>query len=117
MKKCFTLTAVLLAELLSTAAATAQVRHEIQFPDLPGYRTLKCDLHMHSVFSDGLVWPTVRVDEGWRLGLDAIALSDHLEYQPHKDDLATGYDRWHDLAAGRAARAELAVPQSRRDHA
>ena len=52
----------------------AQVRNEIRVPDPEGYRTLKCDFHIHTVFSDGLVWPTVRVDEAYREGLDAIAL-------------------------------------------
>jgi len=57
-------TALLTALILLCAlpAATAQVRHEIRFPDLPDYRTLKCDFHIHTVFSDGLVWPTVRID-------------------------------------------------------
>lgn len=32
---------------------------------------------MHTVFSDGQVWPTVRVLEAWRDGFDAIALTDH----------------------------------------
>ncbi len=112
MTKCSAFGAIVLAWLLWASAATAQVRHEIQFPDLPGYCTLKCDLHMHSVFSDGTVWPTMRVDEAWRLGLDAIALSDHLEYQPHKDDLATGYDRWYDLSVGRATERNLLFPKA-----
>ena len=34
---------------------------------------------MHTVFSDGTVWPTVRIDEAYRDGLDAIAITDHLE--------------------------------------
>ena len=46
----------------------AQVRNEIRVPDPEGYRTLKCDFHIHTVFSDGLVWPTVRVDEAYREG-------------------------------------------------
>jgi hypothetical protein len=82
--------------------ATADVRREIHFPDLPGYRTLKCDLHTHTVFSDGLVWPTVRINEAWREGLDAIALTDHIEYQPHEQDLPTNHNRPCELAAGRA---------------
>lgn len=57
----------------------------LNLPDIPGYVTIKCDLHMHTMFSDGDVWPTVRVDEAVRDGLDAIAISDHLEYNPHKD--------------------------------
>ncbi|MCB0284458.1 MAG: PHP domain-containing protein [Calditrichaeota bacterium] len=60
---------------------------KIIFPDIPGYRTLKCDLHQHTVFSDGAVWPTVRVAEAVIDNLDAIAVTEHLEYQPHKDDI------------------------------
>lgn len=60
-------------------------RRTIHLPNLPGYVTLKCDFHMHTVFSDGNVWPTVRVDEAFRDGLDAIAITDHLEYTPKKD--------------------------------
>lgn len=60
---------------------------KIQFPDVPGYKTLKCDLHQHTVFSDGSVWPDIRVMEALMDGLDAISLTEHLEYQPHKSDL------------------------------
>lgn len=84
------------------AAAPAEVRREIQFPNLPGWQTLACDMHMHTVFSDGNVWPTVRVAEAWRLGLDAIAITDHVEYQPHKSDLPTKFNRSYELAAGAA---------------
>ncbi|MBN2448350.1 MAG: histidinol-phosphatase [Phycisphaerae bacterium] len=88
--------------LCGAVAVLAQQRREIRFPDVPGYQTLKCDLHEHTVFSDGLVWPTVRVDEAWREGLDAIAITDHIEYQPHKDDLPTNHNRPYELAAGKA---------------
>lgn len=60
-------------------------RKIINLPDLPGYVTLKCDFHLHTVFSDGNVWPTVRVGEAYRDGLDAIAITDHIEYTPKKD--------------------------------
>jgi hypothetical protein len=59
----------------------------IEFPDIPGYKTLKCDFHQHTVFSDGLVWPTIRVEEALMDGLDAISITDHLEYQPFKKDI------------------------------
>ncbi len=59
----------------------------IEFPDIPGYQTLKCDFHIHTVFSDGNVWPTIRVEEAIRDGLDALALTEHLEYQPHAADI------------------------------
>lgn len=72
------------------------------FPDIPGYQTLACDLHTHTVFSDGLVWPTVRIDEAEREGFDAIAISDHIEYQPHKKDIPTNHNRPHAIAGERA---------------
>jgi hypothetical protein len=93
----------LLSLLLLRPAFADDVRCEIEFPNLPGYVTVKCDLHMHTVFSDGEVWPTVRVAEAWRQGLDAISITDHLEYQPHKQDVATRHNRPYDLAAEPAA--------------
>lgn len=52
---------------------------DIKIPDILGYKTLKCDLHLHTVFSDGTVWPAERVEEAWRKGLDAVAITDHIE--------------------------------------
>ena len=88
--------------VLAAMPAVGQVRREIAIPDLPQYRTLICDFHMHTVFSDGLVWPTVRIDEAWRTGLDLVAISDHIEYQPHADDLPTNHNRPFELCARRA---------------
>ena len=59
-------------------------RTTMRIPDILGYKTLKCDFHMHTVFSDGIVWPTVRVEEAWQEGLDAIAITDHIEKNPSK---------------------------------
>ena len=59
----------------------------IHFPDVDGYKTLVLDLHTHSVFSDGHVWPTIRVAEAERDGLDGIAITEHLEWQPHLLDI------------------------------
>lgn len=74
------------------------VHHPLVFPDLPGYQTLVCDFHMHTVFSDAGVWPTVRVEEAARTGLDAIALTDHIELQKHKEDLKVDLNRSYELA-------------------
>jgi predicted metal-dependent phosphoesterase TrpH len=59
----------------------------IHFPDVYNYLTLSTDLHIHSVFSDGYVWPNIRVQEALLDGLDAIAVTEHLEYQPHSADI------------------------------
>jgi hypothetical protein len=76
----------LITLLLISSQAFSQTR-EINFPDVPGYQTLVCDLHQHTVFSDGSVWPDIRIQEAVLDGLDAISLTEHIEYQPHKDDI------------------------------
>ncbi len=62
-------------------------RNVISIPGFDNYETLKCDFHIHTVFSDGSVWPDMRVQEAWQEGLDAIAITDHIEYRPNKDVL------------------------------
>jgi hypothetical protein len=85
--------------LFALAAHVAAVdRQDIRLPDIPRYQTLKCDFHMHTVFSDGQVWPTWRVEEAWRDGLDAIALTDHIEYQPKKEDVLPRLQRPFEIA-------------------
>jgi hypothetical protein len=93
---------ILLVNLLLVAFAFGQSRREINFPDILGYKTLKCDFHMHTVFSDGLVWPTVRVEEAFREGLDAISITDHIEYQPHEKDIPTNHKRSYQIALSAA---------------
>lgn len=61
--------------------------HAIEFPDTATHRTLVLDLHTHSVFSDGHVWPSVRVAEAIRDNIDGLAITEHLEYQPHIADI------------------------------
>ncbi len=57
-------------------------RQELRLPEtILGYQVLKCDFHTHTVFSDGTVWPTVRIDEAVAEGLDAIAITDHAEVE------------------------------------
>jgi hypothetical protein len=62
-------------------------KRKIEFPDIDGYKTLISDFHQHTVFSDGSVWPNIRIQEALRDGLDVISLTEHLEYQPHADDI------------------------------
>ena len=42
---------------------------------------------MHTVFSDGSVWPNIRVQKAQKDGVDFISTTEHLEYQPWKDDI------------------------------
>lgn len=82
----------------------------IYFPHIPGYLTLKCDLHQHTVFSDGSVWPDIRVMEALMDSLDVISLTEHLEYQPHKEDIPhPNRNRSYDLAKKEAKDHRLMV--------
>lgn len=72
-------------------------------PTADGRLVLAVDFHSHTVFSDGLVWPSIRVDEADQEGLAGIAITDHLEWQPHRDDIPNpDRNRSYDLAAAEA---------------
>ena len=73
-------------------------RTEIKIPDIPGYITMKCDFHMHTVCSDGRVWPTLRANEAWNEGLDAFAITDHIEYTPNENDIPINFNRSYEIA-------------------
>lgn len=73
---------------LFSTNAHGQERREIDFPDTrDGLSVAAIDTHVHTVFSDGLVWPSVRVTEAVRDGLDAFALTDHIDTQAHHADI------------------------------
>jgi len=81
---------------LSLSAQYHRQESSLFFPDLDEYKTLKCDFHMHTAFSDGQVWPDYRVTEAIMDGLDVIAITDHIEYTPYEDyingDFNSGYE-------------------------
>ncbi|HOY78984.1 MAG TPA: Sb-PDE family phosphodiesterase [Hyphomonadaceae bacterium] len=92
MRKLFA--SLLVLAILAPAPAIAHdgpaiaAARKITFPKLlDGRSVLAVDLHTHSVFSDGMVWPDVRVEEAKRDGLFAMAVSEHLEYQPKIADI------------------------------
>ncbi len=90
--------------------AVVENTRAIEFPDIPGYVTLKCDLHMHTVLSDGNVWPNIRVQEAVKDGLDAISITDHIEYQPYKNDIPhPDRNRSYELALKAAKGSELLI--------
>ena len=71
---------------------------------------ISSDLHIHSVFSDGAVWPTIRVDEAIRDSIDLISLTEHLEYQSHLSDIPhTNRNRSFQIAGGYVQNRPLAV--------
>ena len=107
MKK---LISLLLVILVTPGFLSAQ-KKIINIPDIPGYVTLKCDFHSHTVFSDGNVWPTYRIDEAWKDGLDVLAITDHIEYQPHKEYIPADHNAAYKIASGLAAEKNLILVQ------
>ena len=82
----------------------------INFPNTEKYKVIVADLHTHSVFSDGAVWPNVRVEEAVRDGIDLLAITEHLEYQPHIDDIPhPDRNRSFDIAEEIAKNKDLTV--------
>jgi hypothetical protein len=116
MKKLALLIFVLFLTVNSVAQDVPEYGHdhehnqEVYFPDIPGYQTLTCDFHMHTVFSDGSVWPNVRVQEANREGIDCISTTEHLEYQPHSEDIAhPDRNRAYEIASEAAEGTPLIV--------
>ncbi len=106
--------AAALAAAIPAAAAVHPGAHGepeprfMRFPQLSdGRYVLVVDLHTHSVFSDGHVWPTVRTWEAEKDGLDAMAITEHLEYQPHAEDIPhPDRNRAYELAVQSAQRLD-----------
>lgn len=103
-----------LALLFSIALVAQEHSHKsmgaLTYPNVPGYKTLKTDLHQHTIFSDGNVWPTIRVMEALRDNLDVISLTEHLEYQPHSQDIPhLDRNRSYELALAEAKEHDLLV--------
>ena len=80
--KRFLLTFVAVVGALSASAQLTP--NKIVIPDIPGYKTLKGDFHIHTVFSDATVWPVTRVHEAIWEGLDVIAMTEHIDTRHQK---------------------------------
>ena len=85
------------------------LRVHINLPDLEGFKTLKCDFHMHSVFSDGHVLPDTRVVEAWCDGLDAIALTDHVENRKFRDFVNSDLNKSNAMAVQKGKETGILV--------
>ena len=77
------------SDMLHQANRTgSSTRVEFILPEsIGGYIPLKADLHLHTYFSDGHLSSSARVREAWLDGLDAIAVTDHIEYHPADADM------------------------------
>ena len=71
--------------VVGALTASAQLTpNRIIVPDIDGYKTLKGDFHIHTVFTDATVWPVTRVHEAIWEGLDVIAITEHIDTRHQK---------------------------------
>ncbi|BBE33325.1 Sb-PDE family phosphodiesterase [Sphingosinicella microcystinivorans] len=94
--------------VLPANAADLQDTRKIAFPVAQdGSHVLVVDTHTHSVFSDGSVWPNIRVSEAVQSGLDMLTVTEHIDYQPKFADLPNldrnrAFEVTHEAAASGA---------------
>lgn len=86
-----------------------RVRRALNIPDIPGYHSLKCDFHIHTIFSDGSVWPDFRVVEAWTEGLDVIAITDHIEVRRYGDYLPADLNLGYQIAKAKAEELNIVL--------
>jgi 3',5'-nucleoside bisphosphate phosphatase len=108
IKKVFFISFLIFISLLKVQSQDLP-RKIINFPDINGYKTLKCDFHMHTVYSDGTVWPTFRVEEAWTDGLDVIAITDHLGKSKYNHVNDTNFNKSYELAKPVAAKLGIVL--------
>jgi hypothetical protein len=89
---------------------------QIVIPDVEGFKVLKGDFHIHTLFSDGTVMPKDRVTEAVSNGLDVIAITDHIEHRPFfskggrwklMEEQANNFNLWYDVAKPEAEKSNL----------
>ena len=63
---------------------TAFSQNKIVIPDTDKYLVLTGDMHIHTIFSDGNVWPATRVEEAYAEGVEVLCITDHLDHRHKK---------------------------------
>jgi hypothetical protein len=88
----------------------------IILPDVDGFKTLKGDFHIQTLFSDGGVMPQNRIAEAVQNGLDVISITDHIEYRPYfsktgkwklNEEQGGNYNLWYEIARPDAEKQNL----------
>ncbi|MBC8167156.1 MAG: hypothetical protein H7Y20_14960 [Bryobacteraceae bacterium] len=55
-------------------------RKDLSFPTLGEFQVVTGDFHVHTLYSEGTVMPSVRLYEAWTEGVDVLAITDHAEF-------------------------------------
>lgn len=101
--------ALIILSFTGISQETKERNKKNPMPDIPGYIILKGDFHLHTVFSDGHVWPTFRVREAQRDGLDVISLTEHIDYEGFPEELEYYRDKAYEIAVKQAEKTDVLV--------
>lgn len=82
-------------DVLYSSDYQISLRKEIILPQVNGFNVYKADLHTHTLFSDGQVNTTFRVNEAWLDGLDVMAVTEHIEYRSFEDTFVKYTKKYH----------------------
>ncbi len=96
---------IVVVVLAATTTSFSQIhKKRYPFPATESYLVLKCDFHIHTIYSDGQVMPDTRVIEAWEEDLDVISLTEHAENQSFDNEVTTANDlnRSYDMAKDKA---------------
>ena len=86
---------------------------DVAAPNGKQYKVLKGDFHIHTLFSDGHVMPSARVQEALQNGLDVISITDHIEVRPN---LGNGILRLAENNDDHNAAYKMAKPEADRNN-
>ena len=100
---------ILIFLFFTLTAASFPQKKILRLGEVPGFVTLTGEFHQHTIFSDGEVWPTVRLDEAEKYGIDVVAFTDHIEYLPHKDYVSTDLNAAWSIAKEEGLKRNLIV--------
>ena len=66
--------------------AVVEAQNKIVIPDTENHLILTGDMHLHTVFSDGNVWPNTRVDEAYSEGVEGVSYENFIHVYPFETD-------------------------------
>lgn len=83
------------------AVSRQNYRQYLRIPDIGGYITLKAISTSIPTSPTDRCGPSARVNEAWNDGLDAIAMTDHIEVHKNADIIRCGLNKPYELAKAR----------------
>ena len=72
--------------MLIMSLAVVEAQNKIVIPDTENHLILTGDMHLHTVFSDGNVWPNTRVDEAYSEGVEGVSYENFIHVYPFETD-------------------------------